>query len=92
MTASDTTKPADKLTQEDYSQAMNLIGQNLFTALTQSVDKLQPSLRNNNVVFQALAAFLANIVHKQFPDNRDSSKKVIDDLAKLIHLHLDSVA
>lgn len=83
---------ADTLTAEDYSKAMNLLGQNLLSALTQSIEKLPQPLRNRKVVSQALSAFIANLVYKQFPADQESRQQMLDELTMLIQLQLDSIA
>lgn len=36
----------DKPTAEDYSRIMNFIGQNLYSSLVESMEKLPPHFRN----------------------------------------------
>lgn len=85
-------QPVDALTAEDYSKAMNLLGQNLMSALTQSIEKLPQPLRNRKVVSQALSAFLANLIYKQFPEDDESRQQMLDELTKLVQVQLDHIS
>ncbi|WP_019217387.1 hypothetical protein [Legionella tunisiensis] len=85
-------QPGDALTAEDYSKAMNLLGQNLLSALTQSIEKLPQPLRNRKVVSQALSAFLANLIYKQFPEDQESRQQMLDELTTLIQVQLDGIS
>ncbi|STY28243.1 Uncharacterised protein [Legionella wadsworthii] len=78
------------LSNEDYTKAMNFIGQNLLAALVQSLEKLPPPLRDSNVISQALSAFLANIIHKQFPGDSTACQKMLEALNQLVKLRLES--
>lgn len=91
MNVDENNQPAEILTNEDYSKAMNFIGQNLLSALVQSVEKLPPPLRNSNVISQALSAFLANIIYKQFPGNPDACQHMLNSIAKLVKMQLDNI-
>lgn len=88
---SENTQSIDAPTAEEYSKAMNFIGQNLWMNLTQSVEKLPPQLRNRKVVSQALSAFLANVIYKQFPENHDLCQQMLDDVTKLVKVQLDNI-
>jgi hypothetical protein len=79
------------ITAEDYSKAMNFIAQNLLSSLIQSVEKLPSELSNRKVIAQALSAFLANVIYKQFPDDADSCQQMLDELSKLIQMQLDQM-
>ncbi|MBA2653332.1 MAG: hypothetical protein H0U73_13875 [Tatlockia sp.] len=79
------------LSDEDYSRAMNFIGQNLLSSLTQSVEKLSPELRNRKVVTQGLAAFLANVIHKQFPDDSDLCQQMLNEFSNHVRVQLENV-
>lgn len=85
------TKTETEPTSEEYSQAMNSIGQNLFSALTQSVEQLQPHFRNQKMVSNALSSFLVNVVYKQSSGNVEVSQKMIDEIFKLVKIQLDSI-
>ncbi len=91
MKADENNQSAEILTNEDYSKAMNFIGQNLLSALVQSVEKLPPPLRNSNVISQALSAFLANIIYKQFPGNPESCQHMLSSITKLVKMQLDNI-
>ncbi|KTD02454.1 hypothetical protein OQJ19_04945 [Fluoribacter gormanii] len=91
MTIDESTRPAEALTNEDYSKAMNFIGQNLLTSLVQSVEKLPPHLRSNNVISQALSAFIANIIYKQSPGNPESCQQMLDAITKLVKMQLENL-
>lgn len=86
------TRPNEALTAEDHSKAMNFIGQNLLTSLNQSVEKLSPQLRNPNVVFQALSAFMANVIYTQSRENKIPSQQILDKVTRLVQAQLDSVS
>ncbi|HAT1659336.1 TPA: hypothetical protein JBL19_15590 [Legionella pneumophila] len=88
---SENTQPGEALTTEDYSKAMNFIGQNLLSSLTQSVEKLPPQLRNRRLVCQALSAFLTNVIYKQFPEHRESCQQMLDDITKHVSMQLDKI-
>lgn len=85
------TQPVDTLTAEDYSRAMNFIGQNLLSSLNQTVEKLPPHFRNRKVVSQALSAFLANVIYKQFPDNHELCQQMLDEITRIVKMQLDNI-
>ncbi|WP_392538835.1 hypothetical protein [Legionella sp. 227] len=91
MKIEETTQPVETLTNEDYSKAMNFIGQNLLSSLVQSVEKLPPHFRNSNVISQALAAFLANIIYKQTPGNPESRQQMLEAMTNLVRMQLNNV-
>lgn len=88
MNIDENTNTTDALTNEDYSKAMNFIGQNLLSSLVQSIEKLPPNLRSSNVISQALSAFLANIIYKQFPESPESCHKMMDAITSLVKMQL----
>jgi hypothetical protein len=77
--------------QEEYNQAMNSIGQQLYKSLTDSVQKLPEHLRKGKIVNQALAAFLTNVIYRQFPDDKQARELTIDQLMAFIKLHLEQI-
>lgn len=79
------------LSQEAYGKAMNFIGQNLLTSLVETMQNLPPPLRNNEIALQGLAAFLSNVIHKQFPEDPESRHQLLGRLTRLISTHLDSI-
>lgn len=81
----------DMYTQEDYAKAMNFIAQNLFSSLVQSIEKLPNELSNRKVVAQALSAFLANVIYKQFPNDADLSSRMLNDFTNLIQTQLNEM-
>lgn len=85
------TQQGDAPTAEEYSKAMNFIGQNLFAALVQSVEKLPQDVRNRKVISQALSAFLANVIYKQSPDNIESCQQMLDEIAKVVRMQLENI-
>ncbi|KTC92390.1 hypothetical protein OQJ18_10215 [Fluoribacter dumoffii] len=87
-----TAEKVESLTNEDYSKAMNFIGQNLLSALVQSLEKLPPPLRDSNVISQALSAFLSNIIYKQFPDSPEACQKMLEAISKLVSKQLDKMS
>lgn len=78
------------LSNEDYTKAMNFIGQSLLTSLVQSLENLSPPLRNSNVISQALSAFLANIIYKQFPGDAEACQKMLDAITQLVQKQFDN--
>ncbi|MCP0913081.1 MULTISPECIES: hypothetical protein [Legionella] len=92
MTIAEKNNPLENpLTGEDYAEAMNFIGQNLLSSLAQSIENLPAELRNRQVVFQGLSAFLTNIIYKQSPTNQTFCNEMLDDLAKLIRQQLNEI-
>lgn len=89
MNTSEIDKP---LTAEDYSQAMNFIGQNLLLALTQSVEKLPAPFRNRQVISQALSAFLTNVIYKQAPENQEACQEILAEINQLVKAQLDNIS
>lgn len=77
---------------EEFSKAMNFIGQNLLSTLIQSIQELPAPLRNNEMVLQGLAAFLSNVIHKQWPDNKEARKETLDRFTKIVNAHLANIA
>ncbi|CAM2973299.1 Uncharacterised protein [Legionella steigerwaltii] len=91
MKIDENTQPVENLTHEDYSKAMNFIGQNLLSSLIQSVEKLPPHCRNNNIISQALSAFLANIIYKQSPGNPESHQQMLESITNLVRMQLNNI-
>ena len=85
---SENTQQANTLPPDAYPNAMNLIGQNLLTSLAQTMQNLALPLRSNEVLLQGLAAFLTNVLHKQFPQDQGSCQQTLERLTKLVHVHL----
>lgn len=81
----------DALTAEEYSKAMNFVGQHLLSALQQSVEQLPKPLRSRQLVAQALSAFLTNTIYKQYPDNQDACQYMLDEITKLVKAQLNSI-
>ena len=90
-TVNEHTQQDHTLTAEDYTKAMNFIGQNLLSSLIQSVNNIPAPLRKSKVVTQALSAFLANVIYKQFPEDHNSRQQMLDDLNKLIQIQFDHI-
>lgn len=80
------------LTAEDYSKAMNFIAQNLLASLTQAVSNLPAHFQDRAVVSQALSAFLANVIYKQFPETPDACQTMLDDISKFVKVQLEHMA
>ncbi|KTD35668.1 hypothetical protein Lmor_1115 [Legionella moravica] len=78
-------------TDEEYSQAMNLIGSNLFSSLVQSMEKLEPHFRNHKMVSNALSSFLVNVIYKQSSGNTETIQQMLDEILKLVKIQLDSI-
>lgn len=78
-------------TVEEYSQAMNLIGSNLFSSLVQSMEKLQPHFRNQKMVSNALSSFIVNVIYKQSSGNTEKIHQMLDEILKLVKIQLDSI-
>ncbi|MBA2709584.1 MAG: hypothetical protein H0U57_03205 [Tatlockia sp.] len=87
----ETNQAADAFSAEDYSKAMNIIAENLLSTLVQSVQKLPPEFSNRKVIVQALSAFLANVIYKQFPEDEGSSQKMLNDFTNIIQIQLDNM-
>lgn len=85
-------QPNDELTNEEYTKAMNFIGQHLLSALAQSVEKLPEPLRKYKVVSQALSAFLSNVIYKQFPDNAEAREQMHADITELMAIQLGTLS
>ncbi|MBA3536831.1 MAG: hypothetical protein H0T84_09510 [Tatlockia sp.] len=79
------------ITAEDYSKAMNFIAQNLLSSLVQSVEKLPSELSSRKVIAQALSAFLANVIYKQYPKDANSCQQMLDELSKLVQMQIDQM-
>ena len=78
-------------TVEEYSQAMNFIGSNLFSSLVQSMEKLQPHFRNQKMVSNALSSFLVNVIYKQTSGNTEAMQEMLDEILKLIKIQFDNI-
>lgn len=83
------TTPAQ--TVEDYSKAMNFIGQSLLSALSQILEQLPSELRNKKVVTQGLSAFLTNVIYKQSPNDQESCKEMLAELTNVVRVQLKNV-
>ncbi|HBD9376171.1 TPA: hypothetical protein KLD42_003096 [Legionella pneumophila] len=88
---SENSQSGEAVTAEDYSRAMNFIGQNLLSSLTQSVEKLPPQFSNRRLVCQALSAFLTNVIYKQFPEQPESCQQMLDDITRHVSMQLDKI-
>ncbi|KTD78804.1 hypothetical protein [Legionella waltersii] len=77
--------------QEELNQAMNTIGQQLFQSLSESVQKLPQPLRKGKIVNQALAAFLTNVIYRQFPEDKQARELTIDQLLAFVKQHLAQI-
>lgn len=82
---------AHPLTAEDYSKAMNFIGQNLLSSLVETVQKLPPPLRNDDMVLQGLSAFLGNVLYKQFPEDAEARHQTFERFSRLVNVHLENM-
>lgn len=83
---------ADAWTPENFSKAMNFIGQNLLTALTKSLEELPPAFRNRQLVTQAMSAFLTNIIYQQFPKDDQACQQMLDEMTKLVRSQLQNIS
>jgi len=81
-----TTTEIDIPTAEEYSQAMNFIGQTLFSSLVQCMEKLPPHFRNQKMIANSLSAFLVNVIYKQSSGNQASCQQMLDEIEKLVKL------
>lgn len=77
---------------EEYTRAMNFIGQNLLATLGQAVDKLPQTLRNEKVISQALAAFLTNVVYKYSPHELSASQNMLEQITNTVQVQLKQIA
>lgn len=91
MNTDKSAQSVNEKTVEDYSRAMNFIGQSLLSTLTQVIEQLPSGLRNKKVVTQGLSAFLANVIYKQSPDNQDSCKEMLAELTDFVRIQLENV-
>ena len=91
MSKPDEQEVQQNLTDEDYSQAMNVIGQNLYSSLAQSIDELPEYMRSKDLVMQALSGFVANIIHQQAPTDPDSCQETLKQVNEIIQMHLTSM-
>lgn len=85
-------KGSTELNHEEYSKAMNSIGQNLLASLTETMQNLAPPLQTKEVAIQGLAAFLTNFLHRQAPKDSDARLQMHDRLNKIIQAHLASIS
>lgn len=79
------------LTAEEYTQAMNFIGSNLFSSLVQSMEQLPPHFRTQKMVSNALSSFLINVLYKQSSGNTETIQDMLDEIVKLVKIQLDSI-
>ncbi len=86
------TPTESQATVEMYSNAMNFIGQNLLTALTQSLERLPANCRNTKVVTNGLAAFISNVIFKQAKGDEALCPKMLEDITKIIHVQFEQFA
>ncbi|KTD71244.1 hypothetical protein [Legionella tucsonensis] len=49
---------------------------------------LPPHFRSSNVIAQALSAFLANLIYKQFPESPELGHQMIDAIVKLVKMQI----
>ncbi|ARB93534.1 hypothetical protein [Legionella longbeachae] len=81
----------DKPAAEDYSRIMNFIGQNLYSSLAESMEKLPPHFRNQKMVCNALSAFLVNVIYQQSSGNKESCQKMFGDITQIIENQLNNI-
>lgn len=91
MTTGNNKKQTSGLTPEDYNKAMNFIGQSQLANLVKTMQELPESLRSNEMVLQGLAAFLSNVLHKQFPTDAEARGQIFERFSKLVNTHLDNI-
>ncbi|WP_115711689.1 hypothetical protein [Legionella sainthelensi] len=82
----------DKPTAEDYSRIMNFIGQNLYSSLVESMEKLPPHFRNQKMICNALSAFLVNVIYQQSSGNSESCQKIFGEITEIIESQLNNIA
>lgn len=85
-------KQTNALSPEDYTKAMNMVGQNLLNALVQAMQNVPTPLRSNELVMQGLAAFLSNVLYKQFPQNKEARQQGLEHFTKLVAAHLANIS
>ena len=78
----------NQLTPEDYAKAINSIGQDLLERLQLTFKELDPTLRNNEVLFQGLSAFLVNVLYQQSPNDEEKRQQMLQHLTKIMQEHL----
>lgn len=83
------TSEENTLSSEDYAQAMNLIGQAMYSSLAQTMENLAPALRNNEMVIQGLAAFFSNIIHQQASEDEGLRQHMLNHFTSVVKAHLD---
>jgi len=84
------TQSATELTEQDYANAMNTIGQSLMTALSQAIQTLPANLRSHDVLSQSLAAFTANVVYQQSPQDKQQREVLLKRINEISTIHLNS--
>lgn len=50
----------------------------------------RPHFRSSNVLSQALSAFLANLIYKQFPESPELGHQMIDAIVKFVKMQLNN--
>jgi hypothetical protein len=85
-TATDT-----KFKPEDYTKAMNEIGQNLLNALSNTAATMPAQLRTTDMIMQGVATFLANVLHRQFPKDVASRDQLHEYLTHLVSKQLSTI-
>lgn len=81
----------NSLTPEDYSNAMNTIGQSLLNTLIETISHLPQAMRNNEMAIQGMAAFLGNAIYKQFPEDQEARQKTFERLMTLVSMHIANI-
>lgn len=81
----------EHLNNEDINKAMNLVGQNLYGALGQSLQQLPENMRNKEIILHGISGFLANIMHQQAPNEAAASRELLEKVYKLADAHLGSI-
>lgn len=84
------TSSSAELTEQDYANAMNTIGQSLMTSLSQAIQSLPANLRSYDVLSQSLAAFTANVVYQQSPQDKQQREILLKRINEIAAIHLSN--
>lgn len=74
--------------EEALNKAMNLVGQNLYDALRQTLQQLPSDMRKREIILQGIAGFLSNIICQQAPKEAVIREEMLAEVNKLVNAHL----
>jgi len=84
-------KQQNHISKQDLNKAMNLVGNNLYGALGQTLQQLPEELRKREIILQGVSGFVANIIYQQTPNDPEIRQEMLEQINKLVNVHLHGI-